>query len=100
LGELTDTNGITVRSKNLGDGNVADDDVGLLLDDARKRVSMELVETRGRVQSYSPKPVRTALESLPMMLVLLPILICLEAWVMGPETTTTFFAVPATAAVN
>lgn len=51
-------------------------------------------------KAYSPKPVRTALESLPMMLVLLPTLIWALAWVIPPETTTTFFAVPETAAVN
>lgn len=47
MGELTDTNGITVLSKNLGDTNVADDDVGLFLDDAGQHVSMELIKAGG-----------------------------------------------------
>lgn len=47
IGGFLDANGITILSKNLGDTNVADDDVGLFLDEARKHVSMELIKTRG-----------------------------------------------------
>lgn len=49
MGELTDTNGITVLGKNLGDTNVADDDVGLFLDDAIKHVNTGLIETEGSI---------------------------------------------------
>ena len=48
----------------------------------------------------SPKPVKTTLELAPRMEVLDPTLTCFAACVIGADTTTTFLAVPATAAVN
>jgi hypothetical protein len=69
--KLTDADGITILCENLGYGNVADDDICHTLDQTSRNQPQNL---KAKDITYSPKPVKLAPESLPMMLVLLPTL--------------------------
>ena len=99
--KLTNANGITIGSQNLGDTQVTDDDIFLLLDKTRQKISMNGAFRPGKSgQTHMPKLTSFAFLSLPMILVLLPTLTWSAVWVMVPLTNTTFLESPETAAVN
>lgn len=72
VGRELDTEGITVRGEDFGDGDVSDDDVCSGLTSLEYCQLVYEGRVNGNVVTYSPKPVSLAAELLPMMLILLP----------------------------